>query len=398
MERRKDNKGRALKDGEGQRKDGLYQYRYTDNCGERHTIYSWRLIESDPYPLGKKKTLSLREKEKDIERQYMLQMQPTSMTVMDIFNIWIRIKKDVRDTTKAHYIQLMNKHIKPTIGDMCIKDVKKNNILQLYSNLSEKIGNGTIQGIHSILNAIFSNAVDNDYILKNPTRGCINDYPYYMQNKRDSLTEQQQNDFIKFMHEDKVYRRYYEIAELILQTGLRRGEVLGLTWRDIDFKNRVISVNHQLLYSESTKGKYTFYIDKPKSIAGCRMIPMTTTAESLLLRMRGQACFNGINIDGYSNFLFLNSQGNNVIIPRQLSDSLKQAVEKYNKNHDAKLPNIDAHTLRHTACTRFAEGDMDIKVLQYIMGHQKAETTMNIYNHVNEDRIKRAMIEFERIV
>lgn len=410
--KKRDNKKRILKEGESQRSDGRYMYRYLDSTGVRRTIYSWRLVETDSHPAGKKKDLSLREKEATIEKDRMDGINTSGAFVVlnELFERYMQSKKRLGDNVRDTYKSLYNKHIKSNyIGNMQIKAITKNDVLNVYEKMADlELSNGTIHNIHNnILFPTLQLAVDNDWLRKNPAKDCLKEYPYDAMNKREALSLKEQRFFVEFLRKDKVYSKYLPIVLLIMETALRRGEVLGLTWNDIDFKNKVIRVNHQLHYY-SVKGKYTFKIGSPKTESGNRDIPLSKGALELLQRVKQEEYFNSLNseikIDGYTNFVFLNNKKDNVIIPRQFGDALIAASEKYNKKElklaekekrdPELLPMITPHILRHTACTRLAEAGLDIKVLQKIMGHKKADVTMNVYNHADSYRI---IHEFEKI-
>lgn len=212
---------------------------------------------------------------------------------------------------------------------------------------------------------------------------------------------------MKFLKYDKVYSKYYYVVSLILATAIRRGEACGITWNDIDLAGRVIDINHQLCYHE-VEGKYKFEICSPKTESGIRRIPIYDMAYELLQEIEREVKPNNISLDGYTDFVFANSQNNNIIIPRQLSDSLESACKKYNKketklaqmqNREPQLlPMITSHILRHTACTRMAEAGVDLKVLQEIMGHKHIDTTMEIYNHVNLQRMSKESQKMNSLV
>lgn len=411
-EKRKDNKGRILKDGEIQRDDGRYMYRYIDAAGERQTIYSWRLVETDTYPAGKKKDLSLREKEAEIQKDLMdhINTNGSVITLNELFEKYIRTKKRLKQNVKENYLLMYNKHIKADyMGNMQIKTISKMDILNVYDTMSESgLSNGSIHIIHNnILFPTLQLAVDNSWLRKNPAKDCLKEYPYDPLNKREALTLRDQAKFINFLKGDKIYAKYLPIVSLILETALRRGEVLGLTWDNVDFQNEVLRIDHQLHYY-SVNGKYRFKAGSLKTQFSHRVIPLSREALMLLQIMKRNEYFNSINsgieIDGYKNFVFLNSRKNNVIIPRQFGDALIASCEKYNKEEERTaekerraaefLPVITPHILRHTACTRMAEAGIDVKVLQTVMGYKKADITMNIYNHVD---LCRARKEFEKV-
>lgn len=410
--KRKDQKGRILRDGELQRPDGRYMFRYTDSLGERQTEYSWRLVETDAHPAGKKKDISLREKEAMIQKDLLdgINTAGGSVSLNELFERYLRTKRGVTQNVKDNYEMIYNKHIRTSyIGERPVKEIYKNDVLALYETISDTgLCNGTIQNIHNnILFPTLQMAVDNDLLRKNPAKDCLKEYPYDVANRRNALTLDEQKRFTDFLKSDKVYCKYEYAVRLILETALRRGEALGLTWNNVDLKNKVIKVDHQLHYY-SVKGKYKFEMGKPKTDSGKRVIPLSKEAVTVLQEVKKKDYFNSlkadIEVDGYKNFLFLNAKKSNVIIPRQFSDALIHASEKYNKKELEQaeeesrepqlLPVVTPHILRHTSCTRMAEKGIDIKVLQAIMGHKKADVTMDIYNHVDLHRITR---EFERM-
>lgn len=410
--KRKDSKGRILRDGETQREDGRYMYRYVDSSGNRTTEYSWRLVETDAHPAGKKRDISLREKEIQIQKDLMdgISANNSTITLNELFERYIRTKKRLRQNVKDNYVLMFGKHIKSNyIGNMSIKSINKIDVLNAYEAMAESgLSNGSIHIMHNnILFPTFQLAVDNDWLRKNPAKDCIKEYPYDPMNKRESLSVKEQDTFIEFMGRDKVYAKYLPIVLLILETALRRGEVLGLTWDNVDLNNGILTVDHQLYY-HSVNGKYNIKVGKPKTDFSNRIVPLSPKALAIMKSVKGAEYFNsvgsGIEIDGYKNFVFLNSRKNNVIIPRQFGDALTAACTKYNKKEKELaekekrepelLPMITPHILRHTACTRMAELGVDIKVLQTVMGHKKVDLTMNIYNHADLNRMKK---EFQKI-
>lgn len=411
--KKKDNRGRTLKDGESQRNNGMYQYRYTDKSGTRQTIYSWRLVESDTVPKGRKIDISLREKEQEILRDQMDGIYTNeiklSKMVERYMDIKSRNKKRVNGRTLYNYKTMLDKYVvNMPIAEKEIKDIKKSDITFLCADWEEMgLSDGTIIGLLGKLHSVFELAVDDNILRKNPCTGCSEVYVYCPRGKREALKEKEQTNFLDFLKNDKVYQKYYEIVLLALHTGLRRGELLGLTWSDIDFDENLIIIDHQLQYAMKN-GKYQFEVSPPKTKAGTRKIPMSKLTRKILKDIMAKSYFeNNIKINGTKGFIFLNRSKDKPLIPRQLSDSLVAATIKYNKEEERKakdeqrkytfLPKITTHILRHTACTRMAETGIDIKTLQYIMGHEKIDTTMDIYNHLTPNHLTNEAKKLENI-
>ena len=186
------------------------------------------------------------------------------------------------------------------------------------------------------------------------------------------------------------------IIAFMLGTGCRIGEVIGLTWNDIDFDDETVFINHQVIYKRVIKdGATRHYVDKPKNRTS-RKIPLQKDILAILSDYKRKTYFiskiNDYKIDGYSDFVFLNKESK-LYTPGTLNRVFHSIRDSYNKTYDEKdgevmLPDFSAHKFRHTFCTRMAENGMDVKVLQEIMGHKTIGVTMQVYNHVLEDRTK----------
>lgn len=411
---RKDSKGRKLNQGESQRKDGTYQYRYTDENGARQTVYSSRLIPSDRVLDNKKYDLSLREKEKIIADKLNDGIVTSKCPcVSEYIEQYFDTKNNLSINTLNEYMYMYEAHIKHSeFGNKGIDKVKKSDVLRFYKKLSNEFGlkNGSINVIHHFLNPAFSLAVDENLIRKNPCKGCTKDYAQVEDAKvKQSLTIRQQEIFLNFLKNSKTYGRYYTMVFYMLGTCSRISETIGITWNDIDLKKKEVSINHQLLYRKVDDG-YKMYITTPKSRSGNRTIPLIdSVVEQLQIYRREEKIvpIKPFEIDGYSNFVFTTKNGT-PFKQHCIDHFLRRAVNSYNKKELEKakseerepelLPIISAHILRHTGCTRMAEKGIDIKVLQNIMGHADIATTMNIYNHVNEERSKEETAKIQDIV
>ena len=189
--------------------------------------------------------------------------------------------------------------------------------------------------------------------------------------------------------EDKHYRCYYDEFVVLLETGMRVSGMCGLTKHQLDFERCRIWVDHQLVRKPDCR----YYVEKTKTDSGCRYIPMTdnvVTALKNIIANRQKPTKEWL-IDGYSGFLLLDKNGNPKVA-MHLEHHMQWALKKFRKLHpDVKLPKITPHVMRHTFCTNMANAGMDLKSLQYLMGHSDAGVTMNVYTHASYDHAEREM-------
>ena len=390
-EQRKDHKGRPLKVGEDQRKDLSYQYRYTDLLGKRHSIYSWRLLASDKTPIGKKEDKSLREKESEIQLMLSQGMTGlgTEITLNEMFDFYLSNKKhkgkNLAENTVCNYRRMYDKNVRDSIlGNMKISNIKKINITSFYEELQAKgMSYGTISFFQKVLSSVFNMALDNELIKRNPTKRAL-DVVEGTYKRKEALTQSQQEDFLSYLY--KQDRDLYRKVAFLIGTMCRVSEFAGLTWDDIDMKNRIITIDHQMQYKKFNDEKAKYRISPTKN-SHTRKIPMTDEVYDILCELRKYYYIlrKEYCVDGKTDFIFYSKAGSLVTVT-SFNYELKKAVELYNMTAKNKILYISAHILRHTGCTRDAEDGMDIKVLQYIMGHSNTQITNNIYNHVSDER------------
>ena len=407
----KDTKGRNLKPRESQMADGRYRYRYVDKQGKHCVIYSWKLVPNDKIPKGKKDDISLREKVRLLERDLEENIDTTSakMTTNELIQIYLSTKTRLANKTKENYKHMWNKNIKDSIiGNMKICDVKKSDILKLYAYLYNEKGFAvsTLQLYQNLLYPTFQLAVDDSLIRLNPCKNCMKEYVRgSLSTTKEALSREEQQALIDYIKNNKAYIMHYPIILFMLGTGCRIGEALGITWRDINTKEKIVKIDHQVIY-DLKDGKNRFYATLPKTKKS-RVIPIQDSLLKILQEHKQKTYFlsagSGFEVDGYNHFVFVNSKGN-LPTPGSIDRTLRTIRDNYNKlemeraSYDSRkallLPNISAHILRHTYCTRMAENGIDIKVLQELMGHANIGVTMQVYNHVNSERVQK---EMERI-
>lgn len=223
MQRRKDDKGRVLRDGESYRpKERRYMYRYTSTDGKRHTVYAADLNE-------------LRKKEEKIQRDIAggIRVGEDSITLNDIYGMWEKDTNTLKQTTKSNYVYMYEHFVKEDLGKWKLKDIHKSDVRRFYNSLldARKLKVNTLDGLHTVIHQLFNLAVDDCYISKNPSDGVMGecrkahnlDEP-----KRHALTIPQQEAFVGYIRENAKYRHWLPLSTTFLGTGMRVSELVGL--------------------------------------------------------------------------------------------------------------------------------------------------------------------------
>ena len=393
-EKRRDNRNRILHNGESQRQDGRYAYKYKDINGETKFVYSWRLDKNDRAPAGKPRDLSLREKERQIQQDLFNQIVPNggNLTVLELVQKYLSLKVNVRHNTQANYNFVVGILKKEAFGSLRIDKVKLSDAKAWLIKL-QKDGRGysTIHSVRGVVRPAFEMAVQDDLIRKNPfgfelATVVVNDSV-----TREAITRAQERAFLKFIQEDNCYRKYYDGIYILFHTGLRISEFCGLTISDIDFQNKRIRVDHQL----QRKRDMEYIIEDTKTKSGERYVPMSPQVVECFRRViaNRKPPKQEPMIDGYTGFLFLDKNGM-PMVALHWEHYFKHILNKYNSIYKVQLPKITPHVCRHTFCSNMAKSGMSPKTLQYIMGHSDISVTLNTYTHLTFDDAK---AEFDRV-
>ena len=401
MPARKDNKGRALKGGEYQRaSDGRYVYEYNDPFGKRRYIYSNDLMK-------------LREKEKKLVKDQLDGIDTYVAGNADlnyVFDRYISTKSELRRTTYTNYTYMYDHFVRDGFGKKKIGEIKYSDVLYFYYYLIKERGLqiNSLETIHTILHPTFQLAVRDNIIRINPSDGVMAEIKKKNgKNKgvRHALTRQQQKAFLEYTKNSPVFYKWAPFFTLMLGTGCRIGEAVGLRWEDCDFENRTIDINHSLTYYPRREDTYKceFKVSLPKTEAGIRVIPMIDQVYDALMEEHERQEEEGFNItviDGMTGFIFKNRFGM-IHNPSSVNRAIKRIYEAYNAEEVVKakkekrepviIPHFSCHHLRHTFCSRFCENETNVKVIQSIMGHANIETTMDIYAEVTQDKKKHAL-------
>ena len=392
-DKRRDNKGRILKTGESQRKDGRYAYKYIDTFGKPQFVYAWKLVMTDKTPAGKRDDIALRNKIKELEKDLSdgIDTIGKKMTVVQLCIKHHNQKRNIKRGTEVSRKHLLDILKADKLGTRAIDTVKLSDGKEWAIRMNEKgYAYKTISNYKRSLKAIFYTAIQDDCVRKNPFDFNISDVLEDDTKIKEILTPEQEKSLLYFAQNDNIYNKICDEIIVLFGTGLRISELCGLTVTDLDFKNRLINVNHQLLRNT----EIGYYIEVPKTKSGIRQLPMTDEVYQALKRaLHDRPNPEPIVIDGYSNFVFLKKDG----FPKvagNIEVAIRGLVKKYKKKCSEDFPHVTPHTFRHSFCTRLANAGMNPKALQYLMGHSNITMTLDYYTHAT---FSSAKAEMERV-
>ena len=393
MQKRKDNKGRVLKEGESYRKsDGLYMYRWISGNDKRNTIYCATLE-------------GLREKEDAIQSDLHegIRTGVSKVTLNEVYELWKQDKVGLKQNTRTNYCYMYEHFVKKDFGWKKIQSIRKSDVRRFYNGLVDKkrLAIATIDNVHTVLHQVFKLAVEDGYIRSNPSDGVPGDVKRshnYQMPKRHALTIPQQKAFIGFIERKPAYYHWLPLFKFFLGTGCRVSEIVGLRWRDVDMEEGLIDINHNMVYYKRDGSKRYFAITTPKTQAGCRIIPLMPEVREALLQerenQREREITCQVTIDGYTDFIFLNRFGG-PHNPSTINRAIKRITLLHNEEELEKaekerrepilIPPFSCHNLRHTFATRYCENETNLKVIQEIMGHRDVSTTMDVYAEATKD-------------
>ncbi len=372
-EKRRDNKGRLLKEGESQRKDGRYQFRYTDIDGTRRCIYNVDLH-------------LLRKDEKEIQKaldqdiSYHDGCAPLRTVVERLFRLNRTWEESTRETMENYLVILQ----KSKLYEIPINKIKVSDMKEYLITLhDEGYAYGTVASIFTILKLSFRLAIEDNAIGRDPTNFPLSDVIKNDTPPVKALTPEQEQSLLEFLRRDTIGKRHLDMVVILLGTGLRISEFAALTLDDVDFEHNIIRVDKQI-----KKLKKRTIIDRPKTPNAVRNIPMTRAVRESLTRLVDLRRKNPDThiLNGVGKFLSVTRNGR----PKchsEYDDAMRAFMQRYNEQTDIPIERCTPHVLRHTYCTRCIAAKMDIKSVQYLMGHADASTTLNIYADTVFDRV-----------
>ena len=388
----KNLKGKELGKGLCQRKDGLYYARFVDRCGNRREKYFPTLPEARNW---------LDEARRADKSDTTISLPTTDMTVDEWFDFWINnIVCDIAPNTQRNYRERYKHNIQPVIGRMCLSAVKPMHCKLVFNRMNDTYAGSTIRQAYIAMGTMLKSAVMNGLISKHPMDGVRYTKPVRAVSNIRFLSREDQRRFLEVAKKSHNYAPF----ALILETGLRTGELVGLTWDAIDWTKRTLTINKTLEYRHKDG---CWRAGPPKTQHSYRTIPLTNRAYEILetlysarsTRKESPLLSQELEyIDRRTGKIAKLKMRDLVFINFRTGEPAKNSsydTHLYKLCDEAGIKRFCMHALRHTYATRAIERGVQPKVLQQLLGHSSIKTTMDRYVHVTDESLANAVRQFE---
>ncbi|MBB6218224.1 integrase [Anaerosolibacter carboniphilus] len=413
--------------GEGsirKRGDGTWEARYTIGKDE-----NGKQIRKSVYGHGRQEVAQKLTKILN-EINSGLYVEPTKMTVNDWLNTWLKEYKmpSLKAKTYDSYAHTIDYFIRPIIGHIVLKDLRPDQVQSMLNEIKnrlpvrtsvaiskleeelkgsttpkqkkvitaqiealkdDKISSRTVKYVHIILNGALKQALKNNLVVRNVCE-AVNVPKKDDKKEIKVLTIDSQKKFL-----DAIKGHRLEAAFMLnISTGVRVGELLGLTWPNVDFDENTIRITQTVSrVKNSATGKSSLQFSTPKTEKSKRTIPLLPQAVELLKKHKELQDEQKAEIEeGYAphNLVFCTELGN-PIDPKNYSRSFNAILKA------AAIDHINLHALRHTFATRGLENGIELKVMQELLGHSSIMLTADTYSHVLPDKKRKAIDKLKNI-
>lgn len=386
----KDLKGKELGKGLGQRKDKYYYAKYSYH-GKKGQQSFHALVEAKNW----------RQEQLYLCRHPELRTATSpDMTVDAWFNRWLKdVVGNLAPNTLRNYRERYEHNVQPFIGSMLLRDVKPMDCQMILNAMESDYAGSTIRQTYVTMGTFFKSAKDNGFIDRHPMDGVRYTKPVRAVDDIHFLTVDEQKRFLEAAKGSHNYAQY----ALILETGLRTGEMIGLTWDAIDWEKRTLTVNKTL---EFRYKQDEWRAGPPKTESSYRTIPLTDTAYDILREIYDTREYRNESKRLSTVLTFMDrktGQKRKLVMRDLVFINWRTGMPAKNSSYDthlyklcdeAGIKRFCMHALRHTYATRAIESGMQPKVLQKLLGHASSKTTMDRYVHVTDDSMQKAVAQF----
>ena len=405
--KRKDPKtGRVLPNGVYYRKkEDRYIYKYS-LYGKEHYIY-----DTDLTSLKQK----IQQHQLDVTSGRNTDL--ASMSLNEWYPQYVKIYKEekVKPATLLNLKNYYIWYIEPyAVGRMPIKELRRSHLVAHFKYLAseKKLAYGTLRSLATMLHNSLQQVVYDSGLFVNPASEIMKDVVARPKEERDAMTEEQVNLLLEFLKIEETFQNVYlPIVGVLLGTGMRFGECVGLTWNDVDLEKAVVNVNHTLNYRCKNTKKHEFFITSPKTKNAVRQIPLSDDLVELFkLQKKYQKDMrirSDIKIDGYKGFIFttklgypFTNEGLGATLKRIVKHANEWEAERAEKENrkPVVLDKITPHIFRHTFTTRLVLNEVPYEITKTVLGHSSVKTTIDIYSHIKSENSKRMKKDIGNVV
>jgi len=307
----------------------------------------------------------------------------SDLTVSAWIETWMNDYKklSLKPSTYKSYDNMIQRYMVPTIGGIKLQQLKPEHIQKMIITLNDQgLSPRTIQYAHRVLSMALGQAVENEILMKNPAKST--NLPKQHKKEARALTREEQSVFLEALKGDPKENA----IRFALTTGVRVGELLGLSWDDIDMEQTKIRITKNLQRIDSK-----IVISTPKTAKGKRDIPLIEEAIQILKRQNKRQLEQRLKAGSAwqkNNYVFTTAIGS-PLDKDHINRTLRRVCEK------ANIKPFSVHTLRHTFATRGLEAGIGLKVMQEILGHASLAVTADTYSHVMPDKKRESMEKLE---